>query len=47
LLEHGYQQADAVCELLRARGFAEVSNRRDLGGQPRISGGRWPQQVLG
>lgn len=47
LLEHGYQQADAVCELLRARGFAEVSNRRDLGGQPRISGGRWPQQVMG
>jgi len=47
LLEHGYQQADAVCELLRGRGFAEVSNRRDLGGQPRISGGRWPQQVMG
>ena len=46
LLEHGYQQADAVCELLRGRGFAEVSNRRDLGGQPRISGGRWPQQVM-
>ena len=47
LLEHGYQQADAVCELLRGRGFAEVSNRCDLGGQPRISGGRWPQQVMG
>ncbi|WP_304650345.1 peptide chain release factor N(5)-glutamine methyltransferase [Thalassolituus sp. C2-1] len=47
LLEHGYQQADAVCELLRARGFTEVSNRRDLAGQPRISGGRWPQQVMG
>ncbi len=46
LLEHGWQQADAVCELLRQRGFADVDNRRDLGGQPRISGGRWPTHAL-
>ena len=46
LLEHGWQQADAVCELLRQRGFADVENRRDLGGQPRISGGRWPAHAL-
>ena len=43
LLEHGWQQADAVCELLRQRGFANVENRRDLAGQPRISGGCWPE----
>lgn len=42
LLEHGYQQADAVCELLTQRGFTQVDNRKDLGGNPRISGGCWP-----
>lgn len=41
LLEHGWDQADAVMGLLRARGFSEVENRRDLGGQPRATGGRW------
>jgi len=42
LLEHGYDQAAQVCEDLRERGFTDVENRVDLGGQPRISGGRWP-----
>ena len=41
LLEHGYQQADAVCALLTQRGFTQVENRKDLGGNPRISGGCW------
>ena len=41
LLEHGYDQADAVCDCLRQHGFVDVENRRDLGGQPRISTGRW------
>ena len=41
LLEHGYDQAEKVCEYLRMRGFLEVENRRDLGGNPRISGGKW------
>lgn len=41
LLEHGYDQAEAVCALLKARGFTQVSNRLDLGGNPRISGGCW------
>ena len=40
LLEHGYDQADAVAAALRARGFAEVALRHDLGGQPRVTGGR-------
>jgi release factor glutamine methyltransferase len=42
LLEHGYDQADAVADLLSARGFVDVENRRDLGGQARATGGRWP-----
>lgn len=41
LLEHGWQQADAVVALLAARGFAESQNWTDLAGNPRVSGGRW------
>ena len=46
LLEHGWQQAEAVCGLLRQRGFVDVQTRRDLGGQSRISGGRWPARQI-
>lgn len=42
LLEHGYDQAEAVCALLAEHGFVDVENRIDLGGQPRISLGRLP-----
>ena len=42
LLEHGYDQAEAVADLLRAAGFSDVSTRFDFGGQPRCTGGRWP-----
>lgn len=42
LLEHGYEQAAAVAAALAARGFVALDCRRDLGGQPRVSGGRWP-----
>lgn len=41
LLEHGYDQAASVRELLRDRGFADVASRRDLAGIERVSGGRW------
>ena len=41
LLEHGYDQAAPVAQGLRARGFSELKLRHDLGGQPRVSGGRW------
>ncbi len=41
LLEHGWDQAEAVAALLRERGFAEVEHRRDLGGHRRCTGGRW------
>jgi len=40
LIEHGYDQATPVADLLRARGFRAVDVRRDLAGQPRCSGGR-------
>ena len=44
LLEHGYDQAEPVAAALRARGFTELALRRDLGQQPRVSGGRWPMR---
>ncbi len=40
LLEHGWQQAAAVRELLVAAGFVEVDSWHDLGGHERVSGGR-------
>lgn len=42
LLEHGYDQAAAVRELLLAGGFAEVASARDLAGIERITLGRRP-----
>ncbi len=42
LLEHGYDQADAVIAMLRERGFAQTETLRDLAGQHRVSGGCWP-----
>ncbi|MDM9653316.1 peptide chain release factor N(5)-glutamine methyltransferase [Pseudomonas wenzhouensis] len=40
LLEHGFDQAEAVRALLAAGGFAEVHSWRDLAGHERISLGR-------
>lgn len=40
LLEHGYDQAEAVRAQLAARGFSEVQSWRDLPGIERVSGGR-------
>jgi release factor glutamine methyltransferase len=40
LLEHGYDQADAVRELLLAAGVSAVFSARDLAGIERCSGGR-------
>ena len=42
LLEHGFDQADAVAALLHAAGFIDVQHRHDLGGHRRCTGGRWP-----
>ncbi|NQD91975.1 peptide chain release factor N(5)-glutamine methyltransferase [Pseudomonas sp. CrR25] len=44
LLEHGFEQAEAVRQLLAGHGFAEVQSRRDLGGHERISLGRFDHE---
>jgi release factor glutamine methyltransferase len=41
-LEHGYDQAVALRELLVAAGFGDIEQHRDLAGIVRVSGGRWP-----
>lgn len=43
LLEHGYNQADRVRDLLAQRGFSQVQSRLDLAGIERCSGGQWHQ----
>lgn len=40
LLEHGYDQGQAVRDLLHARGFVQAETRKDLGGNDRVSLGR-------
>ncbi len=40
LLEHGFDQPEAVAALLQAAGFVEVQHRCDLGGHRRCTGGR-------
>ncbi|WP_157263510.1 peptide chain release factor N(5)-glutamine methyltransferase [Azohydromonas aeria] len=42
LLEHGFEQGEAVRKVLRRHGFADVATRCDLAGLERCSGGRWP-----
>jgi release factor glutamine methyltransferase len=42
LLEHGHEQAGAVCRLLADAGFEAVQTRADLAGRPRCSGGCMP-----
>ena len=41
LLEHGWDQAPAVQQLLREAGFAQVQSRKDLAGMDRCTGGQW------
>ena len=41
-LEHGYQQADAVQQILTNAGFTSVQSVKDYGDQWRISGGQLP-----
>lgn len=38
LLEHGYQQATAVQQLLQQHGFKKIETKKDLAGQSRITG---------
>ncbi len=46
LLEHGYDQAATVCELLTRLGFDKVHSRMDLAGVERCSGGRWDNRII-
>lgn len=41
LLEHGWDQAEAVTHMLTRAGFVDVQSRADLAGTLRCSGGRW------
>jgi release factor glutamine methyltransferase len=42
LLEHGYDQGEAVRALLARHGYTEVNSRRDWGDNERITAGRRP-----
>lgn len=42
LLEHGFDQAEAVRALLKQAGFTQVQSRDDLAGHARCSGGQKP-----
>lgn len=41
LLEHGFEQGEAVREILRCDGYQEVATRQDLSGHERVTMGRW------
>jgi len=45
LMEHGYDQAEEVRQLLTQRGFTEVQSWQDLAGIARVSGGRRAAKV--
>ncbi len=48
LLEHGFDQANAVQALMSEHGFGRVQTRQDIAGLPRCSAGCWsyrPQRV--
>ncbi len=42
LFEHGYDQGEAVRDLLRQLGYAQVCTQRDLGDNDRVTLGCWP-----
>lgn len=42
MLEHGYNQAEAVKALLNAQGFCNVQTLKDLGSNPRVTLGQSP-----
>jgi release factor glutamine methyltransferase len=42
LLEHGWDQGEAVRGILVAAGFADVATDRDLEDRDRVTSGRWP-----
>ncbi len=42
IFEQGYDQAEALCELLTQAGFTQVEWLRDWAGNPRVTLGMWP-----
>ncbi len=44
VLEHGWDQAAAVAELMRLAGLQQIGHRRDLGGVLRCTAGKWPDR---
>ncbi|MFM8501737.1 MAG: peptide chain release factor N(5)-glutamine methyltransferase, partial [Fluviibacter sp.] len=46
LVEHGHDQAAAVAALWLQAGLVNVSGRRDLSGNPRMSGGQQPAEAF-
>jgi len=47
LVEHGYDQQDAVRALFEAAGFVDLESSRDLAGIPRVCAGRNPGARIG
>ncbi len=43
LLEHGWEQGDAVRGLLQGAGFDDVQTHRDLESRERVTSGHWPR----
>lgn len=41
MLEHGYNQADAVQQLMQAAGLQQIQTLQDLGGNPRVTLAQW------
>lgn len=46
LMEHGFDQAGRVRDLLQAAGLERIETRSDLAGQPRVTGARRPPAAL-
>lgn len=44
LMEHGYDQLEQVQDILHKLGYDQVTTRFDLGGNPRITGGRFSHE---
>ena len=42
ILEHGFDQSSRVTAAMRDAGFEEIFTDHDLGGRPRVSGGKMP-----
>jgi release factor glutamine methyltransferase len=46
ILEHGFDQSSRVTAAMRKAGFEEIFTDCDLGGRPRVSGGRMPSRGI-